>query len=375
MREVGRIQQGYFPTPDRVVQSIAKHLKLIPPPSDKKHKHVVIDPGCGTGKAIADIAQAWGNSNAHTYGIESDKQRAADASKLLTDSVWSAIEDIKLEGYCSCLFFNPPYDRIRNDGRMELELLRHVTPWVERTTGIMVLIVPDYVVEDYATGLAPEVSQNFDVLQRFRFPEPEYQLFKQAVLFCRRKEEKSSYGYDSYYPKWAKNPELWPVLPDAPEQTFDVYPVKVPHLKRERISMVIQEEATASSPVRFKLLQEAAAEDQPIERPLLPLRPGHLALCLAGGLCDGIVEGEGGERFLVKGTLTSRPAIHGKPKNIEDARGRVKGKIETYRTKHTMSVRCLRGDGTIETYTTQEAPAKVEDAVAVTTEEEGDDDE
>ncbi len=64
MREIARVQQGYFPTQDRIVHAIARLFKL---PKTQQSPLVILDAGCGTGRAIraearsrsAVVAGAW----------------------------------------------------------------------------------------------------------------------------------------------------------------------------------------------------------------------------------------------------------------------------------------------------------------------------
>ena len=89
---------------------------------------------------------------------------------------------------------------------------------------------------------------------------------------------------------------------------------------------------------------------------VLPLKHGHLALALAGGLCDGIIE-SGGNRFLLKGTLTSAVRRVSTKPQVDD-NGTTVAEIDTYRTRYEMNVRCLRNDGSIENYTSAETAAE-----------------
>ncbi|MEI6235811.1 MAG: hypothetical protein WCT04_22375 [Planctomycetota bacterium] len=55
MREIARIQQGFFPTQNRIIGAIANLFKL----SDQHGGQVIIiDAGCGTGQAIHDLQGA-----------------------------------------------------------------------------------------------------------------------------------------------------------------------------------------------------------------------------------------------------------------------------------------------------------------------------
>src|SRR5437762_1246358 len=132
MREIARVQQGFFPTQHRIVYAIANLFKL---PAQQQGPLVVLDAGCGTGRAIHDLHQICSarvpDSNIVTLGIESDKSRFQQSEEILgTSSVlWTAIEDASLDRPVSMLWFNPPYDRIRGGGRTETALFDRVKAW------------------------------------------------------------------------------------------------------------------------------------------------------------------------------------------------------------------------------------------------------
>ncbi len=48
MREIARVQQGFFPTQERIVRAVANLFKL---PTNAVGNVTVLDAGCGTGKA------------------------------------------------------------------------------------------------------------------------------------------------------------------------------------------------------------------------------------------------------------------------------------------------------------------------------------
>jgi hypothetical protein len=50
------------------------------------------------------------------------------------------------------------------------------------------MIVPDYVLADEAVGLAVAVERDYELLGLWRYPEPEYQDFKQCVLLAAEKD-------------------------------------------------------------------------------------------------------------------------------------------------------------------------------------------
>ncbi len=353
MREIARVAQGYFPTQSRVVHAISR---LVVPP---QHGTVtVLDAGCGCGDAIDELRNAW-QSYARTdttvklYGIESDRERHRVAESRFSQSggeaIWAAIEDCDSDRGASLLWFNPPYDKIRGAGRMELELFHRVRGWCGRD-GVLVLIVPDYVLSEIQTGLASAVERHFHPLGIYRYPEPEYKSFRQCVLIAQRRDKPLNHNRVEH-PNWAdcKN---WPVLPDAGYPIATLTIGESIKLRRTCLSTAVIQDALSHSPLRNSLLREALAPAAPIERPLLPLKAGHLALALAGGLCDGVVEKDG-VRFLVKGTL-SRKNCQTKTTQKLDADGNKIADVDIFRTVYAMNVRCLRDDGSIEDYSSND---------------------
>jgi hypothetical protein len=107
------------------------------------------------------------------------------------------------------------------------------------------------------------------------------------------------------------------------------------------------------SPLRGSLLREAAAPAPSIGRPLLPLRAGHLALVVSGGIADGIIEAGKDGRFLLKGMLSSAVRRVSTKPQIDDL-GNTTAMIETWKTKYEMKIRVLRSDGSIENYSSAE---------------------
>ncbi len=290
MREIARVQQGFFPTQDRIVHTVANLFKFPPTQSGPI---VILDAGCGTGQGIHDLREAWlaqrSDLKATLLGIESDKSRYEKAANLLPSGVgggtvlWSAIEDTAVDHPVSLLYFNPPYDRIRGVSRTELTLFNRVKEWPTKSTGILCMIVPDYVLSDPDVGLATAVEREFEIVGLWRYPEPKYADFKQCVLLARRRD-KALNKTRLTFPRWAATPDAWPVLHDSMTPVATIFPVaKIPTLRRARLGNDVILDLISRSPLRAGLLREAAAPAPPIGRPLLPLKAGHLALVLAGG--------------------------------------------------------------------------------------------
>lgn len=323
----------------------------------------MLDAGCGTGQTIHALRKQWlaarhGTTAAvRLYGIESDRGRCAEANRTFAQgpgggrALWAAIEDCAVsEPGASMLFFNPPYDRIRGAGRQEHLLFQRVKGWCARG-GHLVMIVPDCILADAASNLAVSVERNYEALGVFRYPEPEYKQFRQCVLVAQCRERAQARERVPF-PAWAKHPSEWPVLPDeCPGKPWPVRLVPAAadlRLRRTALSAEVMLDTLTCSPLRSAMLREVLAEAPAVERPLLPLKEGHLALALAGGLCDGVIEKDG-ERFLVKGTLDRQTKrVAQRPKYT--ATGEVSHVVDVWRTIYSMKVRCLRDSGEIEDY-------------------------
>jgi SAM-dependent methyltransferase len=343
-RELSRLAQGFFPTQPRIVAAIAK---LIQPAADGNV--TVLDAGCGTGAAIRALKDAWNKPvNVKLFGIESDKDRADAAEKVLDEVLWSNIEDASPSAGVSLLFFNPPYDQVRGQGRLELELFKRVKDWPVRKTGLLVLIVPKSIITEDYSSLAMELEKHYDV-QPFNYPEPEAQEFGQCVLIgTRRVKDEKVWNT----PAWAGMD--WPTLPlNSKHPQFTAKPSAGVTLRRIELSDEVIVDALSRSPLKHTLLHEALAPEPPLARPPLPLRSGHIALMLAGGLCDTMVDDPTHGKFMVKGTLNVGQRKIRTDEKL-DSNGEVCAMVDVYRTRYELAVKALRADGTVEAYTSEE---------------------
>lgn len=357
MREVGRVAQGFYPTPPRVVDALAR---LIVPPSSGPY--TVLDAGCGTAAAIVQLRERWTETHpaaqVRLFGIESDRHRAKESARNIAAHpaggacLWAAIEDSKPDRDVSMLFFNPPYDRIRGNVRMELLLYDLVAEWVIRG-GILAFVLPDYVLADEGTGLPRALDRQYECLGIWKFPEPEYQAFKQCVFIGRRRERALNRNRTGA-PDYLRRASAWPVLPDNPKRLAEL-PEAEPNLVLHRVKLSPQVivETVAVSPVRGALLREALLPPLQPERPAEPLREGHIALAMAGIDFDEAIEKDG-EVFLPKASITTQVRKVKETDKVNDE-GKKIATIETHRTHYDLNVRCLRPDGEIETYTSKVA--------------------
>jgi hypothetical protein len=352
LREIGRLQQGFYPTQPRIVAAIAKLIK----PGDGSVS--IVDAGCGEGAAIRQLKECWGNpSNVKLYGVESDKGRADVAEKVLEECLWANIEDCRPSAGVSCLWFNPPYGDIRDEGRMEEELFDQVKDWPMRKKGLLVLVIQKSVLKD-KYGIARKIEQHFSVDAVFDYPMPEREEFGQCVLIGKRRDQDKK-SWDSDPAGWQE--PVWPVLPlDPPRHRWTLWPSSGNvALRRVEVPDALLRLTTDKSPLKHALLREALLPEPPLARPPLPLRAGHTALMLAGGLCDCVMEDAEHGKFMVKGTLeVSRRKV--KSEDKLDNEGNPCAIVDFWRTNYALKVKALRDTGNVEVYSSESAEAPVE---------------
>lgn len=274
MRLEAKAKAGFYPTPTRVVHLLLRNLRVVGTPD-------ILDPCAGEGEALYILAQAL---RARVQGIELSRARAkrAVANGL---RVYQG-DSFTFQGHgFSLLWLNPPYDHGEGE-RLELTFLKHWTPAL-KPGGVLVYIIPESTLED----ASPYLTAHYEEVSAWRFPEPEYQQFKQIVVLGVKAEE----------PLPPEDLEVQGSL----EECERVYPVPgggTAYLSRK--SQLTEEEvlkALENSPLFHPSGQVRHV------RPLLPLKEAHLALMLAGGFLDNQVVHLEGEPYLVRGEVKKVP--------------------------------------------------------------------
>jgi len=330
MRLTARIKMGYYPTPLSVIERIKSFIGF---PENAS----ILDPCCGEGQALQRLAEG---TNAKTYGVELDEHRAEEASTILDHVLKCGYEQTRISNAAfSCLFLNPPYDWQTEDEsseRKEKLFLKETIKYLQ-AGGLLVYIVPQNRLDK---SIAKILTYKFKQFLVYRFPEEEYQQFKQIVLFAVKKKDNSM--DEEALAKLAQVPETsLEELPDRGEPVYDLPGSKDVALFK---SVIIDEKELSKeakeSPLWGKFRELARIEEQRIERPPLPLHTGHLGLLLANGCLDGIV-GEGEDRHIVKG----------KVEKVVNKYAEYKGDIleERELEQYKVSVKILMQDGEIIT--------------------------
>jgi hypothetical protein len=187
-----------------------------------------------------------------------------------------------------CLLLNPPYDHDADDGRLELTFLKHTTPWVQ-PGGLLIYIVPRHVLA------RPEILRyllsEYEEQQIFKFPEPEYQVFKQVIFMGRKRP-----FFVSVYPNTLSvcQETITNHLPDFGPDNLPNYLLPTPqhsqihfarHLTNIQDALRDAAEHGLQTQSRWQKHLQIAPENSQF-RPLMPLKIGHLQSLVTGGFVN-----------------------------------------------------------------------------------------
>lgn len=337
MRLAGRMKMGYYPTPSGVVEQIKSSLFFPSAP------FTALDPCCGEGLALTQLVSG---SKAITYGVELDQYRASRAETRIQNILKCGIEESRIAHQsCSLIFLNPPYDEAiceedaeTKTERQEKAFLRMTLPYLV-PGGVLVYVIPQ---TRLSKAVARVLASRFESIQVFRFPDPEYDDFKQVVVSGVRK---SGNFLDEGLALKLQNVPNWRLKP-LQETATTQYPVPPsPPLKLFRSTVIDPEELArqmAQSPLWRKLHALTTRNDLQVPRPPLPLHSGHLGLLLAAGKLDGAI-GEGVDRHVVKGKVMKVVS------KVEEYKGEVLEQRELDR--YVVSIKILQRNGEIRELT------------------------
>ncbi|MBI2060709.1 MAG: class I SAM-dependent methyltransferase [Nitrospirae bacterium] len=256
-----------------------------------------LDPCAGEGAALAGLT---GGTRAITYGIELDQVRARRAGEKLQHVLHTSLFDTFIEpGSISLLLLNPPYDDA-GGRRLEERFLRRAWPAL-KPEGVLVFIVPEILLRDYQVRVV--LGCRFHSIKAYRFPEGEYERFRQIFVIGKLRAD----------PDWHRREH------DIPTEPFESLgkhlrvsgPWSIPYGKAlstftctEVSEDDVRAELETGTSARW-LADKLRGTFAQMERPLMPLKKGHIVQLLLGGFLDNTVielPGEKGpRRVAVKG--------------------------------------------------------------------------
>ena len=332
MRLAAQAKGGFYPTPERVVDLLAG---LIHTPTGYYHRDRetlrILDPCCGAGEALAQLAGRMDAPNAipiETYGVELHRDRAEEAEKRLGHALASDLFATSVaNGAFGLLLLNPPYDHDSEDKRTEHAFLTHTTRYLAEG-GLLVFIVP----RQRLAVSARYLSTHYGRTRCWAFPDPEREVFDQVVLMAYRKADPVPDAHaESMVLEWAVGePE-----PMRPEQYPPFTPKTTPSGDILFTTRTVDPVAAAAEARRSGLWTSTEITDtlwparDTRTRPLMPLRRGHMAMLVAGGLPGQPLPGGRGPAHTGQGPHLEGdghggglPGEGGPPGEAQDHRGR-----------------------------------------------------
>jgi Intein splicing domain/Uncharacterised methyltransferase family (DUF6094) len=317
MRPEALAVAGYYPFPAQLLPALAD-LIAIDRRGPAHHTFTAADPCAGEGTAIfallANLAERYSTLTHLELALcemEATRYSALQQRLYRLPSGWRAAAHhadafnlVRQDGPSTgahLLFLNPPYGQDRAYGRLEHRWLDRFTATVLPGDGILVFVVP----QSALTACAEHLAIHYDDLRCFRFPDGEYEAFKQVVLVGRRVPPAVALIRAAAPPAatitrvttWGSDPAALPVLGD-PSATrlaarfgtsatlrFKVARCDVATLAaRSKPWCAGPHSEPARSTGLEKTIDTLIGQPYPVA---MPPKPAHLALALASGAFNG----------------------------------------------------------------------------------------
>jgi superfamily II DNA or RNA helicase len=325
---------GYFPTPEAVFQLVSNWLV-----SPEQEQWRLLDPCVGKGE-VAQLTHLIGGS-CHSLGVELSPKRADAAAQVMDEVINAAWRQTRVKRKSvSLLWLNPPYDHDlddQNNQRLEIEFLRTAAPKL-MDGGVLVYVIPQRLLG--FEGVAQRLAGHFQNLVVRRFPNGEYERFKQVVVLGVKKPYKTptkdqveairEMAQTTLAPLEESPEAPWPVaIPSAPERArfrrVGIYP-------REQIACA---NASGWPEPLWKALEY---QEHTPPRPAIKPKKGHVAMMMSSGMMGHMQVEKNGQKMLVKGR-TFKEAV---TRTEKDEKGN-EVYITTYRPKATVGILDTQG--------------------------------
>lgn len=328
---------GYYKTPTRLLDMMSS---LVAHDRGDGGAAILCDPCCGEGEAIKAFRNQFGYQpgwgayqpgSIHACELEKDRYQTSGLefrggrSKIWNGDAFNIFWTIP---EASFLYLNPPYDTDRDYKRLEHRFLVRFTSYL-LPGGALFYVVPDYVLRTSAEFLAA----NYTDLHCFRFPDPEFQDYKQVVLLgVRREREVHALRSEiSMIEEWSRE------CPVLTRRSSPLVTVRTRAQYSGDVQWVLK-------PIDRRKLQEdfkpwTRGSKQTPERNLgfdsdlsdlfavsydtvMPPKPAHVAVALASGMINGIEvspdDPEAGlPRIIVKGVFNRELKVIEEKQNKE----------------------------------------------------------
>lgn len=297
---------GYLPIEERHHAAI---LSLIHPATPATR---LLDPYAGEGEFLESAAKAW---NVTPYANELDADRAAKCIKRFgpTQAVRCDVERLMTSSEAfGIVWANPPYDHdplAKNNKRVEFAYLRLAWKWAQQGGIVLWAVYNHHITEDAAAFLSKHSRQ----VGVWALPGKHLGEWDQVVVVAIKGQpsdpavlyEQIMAGKANPRPLTVQVEPLYRVpTPPDPAKRFVFAPDSVD--AKQGLQLVHVQGAWKTN--GFQALLQVPQPPAQIE-PIVPPRPGHLALVLAAGVADGAV---------IQTEKRGRVAVRGKTVHVEE---------------------------------------------------------
>lgn len=367
MRLQAQAKLGWYPAHPDAVRGIASYLELD---ARKPGEVQLIDPCAGEGAAIALLADLLGVPRERAYAVELDAGRAAICKERLPNTLGPAsFLGTRITGMSFGLaYVNPPFDSEIGGGRREEQAFAEKATRLLVARGVLALVVP----LGALLGNRPFcqfLDSRFEDIRVLAFPKHGRPYNEIVVLGRKRKVdlpmESTAQRGDLHemeihfrtYCDWfdmlsvVGSTTYQRITSGRPHGTEPMPTYEVPWAWKPNTFAKISytegelEAALATSPLNALLAEFTVP---PPARPPLPLDKGHVALLLASGMLNGVVEGVDGPH-VVRGTAKKVEYISERSSTENQDSGAVTEKV-VFSQKIVLTIRAVGEDGAIKTF-------------------------
>jgi len=340
MRPEARLKCGFYPAPLEAVLHIAQYLA---PPDEGRFS--MLDPCAGEGTAISQLAMGFGCDMRDVYAVELDNGRAETLHGLLDEHGSHVLAPADYFGInappksFSFIWCNPPFDDEYGGGsRVEREFfetaIRHL-----QTRGIIALVCPRNTAQRY--DIKCLFKSWFDAVCIVPFPDA-CRKYNEVVVLGIKRATMTNYWDRQDADVFIDTPIVYGIpAGTGPTGRF----VKIQMTEDEL------EVAFAHSPLNEYLQPPLVST---VDSPPLELSTGHLALLLASGHLDGLVQPPGEPPHVVRGTARKAEYVKETERTVE------KGGDVSHKTvvgeKIELIIRAVDASGVIKTFTQSQQP-------------------
>lgn len=283
-RLMNNVKMGYYPTDPDNISLILRGIRFPEGVTTN-----LLDPCCGCGKALRQIAQG---NNCYAYGVELDESRAEEAQTRLHRVGFGSYfySRISHEAF-HLLFLNPPYlsvlnesgGRARHEKKFLIESLCHLA-----YGGLLIYVIPYY---RLTQDICRILCDNFDDLTVWRFTDGEFKKFKQVAVLGIRKRRDMEPSDAFWLEQYTADPAAIPSLTELPEDRYALpaQQLTVSVFKGEKFNRKELEQQLRRSG-SFSQLMARSELDGGVKHPLLPLSIGQIGLIGGSGMINGLIE-------------------------------------------------------------------------------------